>query len=304
MAKRKSKIKLSEEDKIEGKLLKKGAKLEDSIIGKINKYLHLHLDNYETSHGRRIEGSLFLLNFIAIVLFVIGTHNLSGSVRYVVETIEFFVVLVFVVEYAVRMWVAKKKIKHFFNGYSIIDLLSILPILVHFADLGFLRIFRILRLFRMLRILRFQRIFKAKDTLFGKLTDTQLIIIRIVLTVFTIIFVSSGLIWAVESKINVDYGTIWNAMYFSVVTLSTVGYGDVTPLSPLGKVITIAMILSGIAFIPWQLGKLIKILFLSTTKKQVKCKKCGLADHDADSKFCKICGKALKKIKMMEEETF
>ncbi len=66
--------------------------------------------------------------------------------------------------------------------------------------------------------------------MFGKLTDTQLIVIRIVLTVFTIIFVSSGMIWAVESKVNPDYGNIFNAMYFSVVTLSTVGYGDITPL--------------------------------------------------------------------------
>jgi len=193
------------------------------------------------------------------------------------------------------MVVAKKKVKHFFNIYSLIDLIAILPVMVHFVNLSFFRIFRILRMFRMLRVLRFQRIFKQKNTMFGNLTDTQLIVIRIVLTVFTIVFVSSGMIWAVESKVNPDYGTIWDSMYFSIVTLSTVGYGDVTPLSVWGKIVTIVMILSGIALIPWQLGKLVKVLFMSAGKGQNKCKKCGLADHDLDAQHCKNCGRKLNK---------
>ncbi len=152
-----------------------------------------------------------------------------------------------------------------------------------------------MRLFRMLRILRFQRIFKSKDTMFGKLSDTNLVIIRIVITIFTIIFVSSGFLWAVENKINPgQFGNIWNAMYFGVVTLSTVGYGDITPLSAWGRAITVIMILSGIALIPWQLGKLLKIIVGTATKTQIKCNSCGLLDHDGDAKFCKICGKKIK----------
>ena len=296
--------KLSDEDVVDIKLLKKGAKLEDSILRKVYRFLHLHVDNYGSTHGRRIEGTFFLLNFLAIVLFVIDTHDIGASAHSILITAEFILVGFFIMEYAARMWVAQKKVKHFFSIYSIIDLLSIIPILASFGNLAFFRIFRILRLFRMLRILRFQRIFKQKDTMFGRLSDTQLIIIRIVLTVFTIMFVSSGMIWAIESKINPGYGTIWNAMYFSVVTLSTVGYGDVTPLSPWGKVVTILMILSGIAIIPWQLGKLVKVMFMAATKRQAPCKRCGLADHDVDAKHCKVCGSKIpKKKKVLEEES-
>jgi voltage-gated potassium channel len=301
---RKRTIKVNDEDKISEKLMIKGAKLEDTIIKKIYHFLHIHIDNYSSKHGRRIEGTMFLLNFLAIVLFVIDTHNIGEKAHKILLMGEFVLVGFFIIEYSARMWVAEKKIKHFFSLYSIIDLLSIIPILGNLGNFAFFRIFRILRLFRMLRVLRFQRIFKQKDTMFGQFSDTKLIVIRIILTVFTIIFVSSGMIWAIESKINPGYGTIWNAMYFAVVTLSTVGYGDVTPLSVWGKIVTIAMILSGIAVIPWQLGKLVKILFQSATKTILKCTKCGLQEHEKSAKYCMNCGKKLpkrKKISLEEE---
>ena len=284
-----------EEDDVEIRLIKKENKLEKDFWKRTHKYFHTHMDNYASTHGRRLEGTLFFLNFLAIVFFVIDTHNISARAHAIVGWLEFSVVMVFVVEYAVRMWVAEKKVKHFFNIYSIIDLVSIVPVIAQFGNLGFLRIFRILRLFRMLRVLRFQRIFKQKNTMFGQLTDTQIIVIRIVLTVFTIIFVSSGMIWSVESKLNPNYGTIWHAMYFSVVTLSTVGYGDITPLSWPGRVITLIMILAGIAFIPWQLGKLIKVLFTSSTKVQLKCLQCGHDEHAIEAVHCNRCGHKLKK---------
>lgn len=289
---------LTDEDRISLKILQKGAKLEDTLLGKAKKYLHLHLDNYASHHGRRIEGTLFFVNFLAIVLFIIDTHHLTGTAQTILNLSEIILISIFIVEYAARMWVAQHKIKHFFNTYSLIDLVAILPILVHFANLTFFRVFRILRLFRMLRVLRFQRIFRSKDTMFGKLTDSQLIIIRIILTIFTIILIASGLIWTVENKVNPEQiRTIWDAMYFAIVTITTVGYGDITPFSPAGKLVTILMILSGIALIPWQLGKLIRILFLEATKTKIKCSKCGLEDHDKDSLYCRRCGAKLKKKK-------
>lgn len=262
------------------------------IVDRIYSFLEKNLDNYGSKAGIRMEGTLFFLNFLAIVLFIIETHDISEATHTFLLTAELGLVGVFILEYMARMWVAKGKVKHFFSVYSLIDLAAILPVAVNFINLTFLRIFRILRLFRILRILRFQRIFRSKNTMFGQLSDTQLVVIRIVLTVFTIIFVSSGFIWAVENKVNPgEFGTIWHALYFSVVTLSTVGYGDITPLSPWGKAITIGMIISGIALIPWQLGKLVKIMFISGGKSELKCSKCGLMEHENDAKFCKQCGK-------------
>tara|TARA_Y100000310_G_C20689549_1_gene821320 strand:- start:1412 stop:2356 length:945 start_codon:yes stop_codon:yes gene_type:complete len=297
------KSKLSDEDRADLKFRQKEAQLEDSIIRKIKGFLHLHMDNYASKHGIRIEGSLFVLNFLVIVIFIIETHGPTGLFKSILAISEISIISIFIVEYIARMWIAEKRIKHFFNIYSLIDLVSILPIMVHFANLSFFRAFRILRMFRMLRVLRFQRVFKSKKTMFGQLSDSQLIIIRIVITIFTIILIASGLIWTVENKVNPgQFGSIWEAMYFAVVTITTVGYGDIAPISWQGRAITIAMILSGIALIPWQLGKLIKVILMETSKTKMACKKCGLADHDKDSKYCRICGTKLRVKKRLEEE--
>ncbi len=294
-----SRKKMTEEDLIDAKIMKKGEELENSLINKIRGFLHLHLDNYGSTHGRRIEGTLFFLNFLAIVLFIIDTHSPTGIAKEILTISEIILISIFIFEYVARMWVAEHKVKHFFNIYSLIDLVAILPIMVHFANLSFFRVFRILRLFRMLRVLRFQRIFKSKNTMFGNLSDSQLIIIRIVLTLFTIVLISSGLIWTVENKINPrQFTNIWEAMYFAVVTITTVGYGDITPISWQGRTVAVLIILSGIALIPWQLGKLIKVLFFEVTKTKIQCHNCGLEDHDLDAVHCKKCGVKLKKKKI------
>lgn len=295
--------KVSEEDRDDLVFMREGAQLEDSALGKLKKLLHLHLDNYGSKHGIRIEGTLFFFNFLAIALFIIETHHPTGLFLTILTISELVLISIFILEYTVRLWVAKNKLKHIFSFYGMIDLLSILPILVHFANLSFFRIFRILRLFRMLRVLRFQRIFKSKDTMFGRLSDSQLIIIRLVLSIFTIVLISSGLIWTVETKVNPEkVGTIWDAMYFTIVTLATVGYGDITPLTPLGKIVTTIMILSGVALIPWQVGKLIKVMIMEAAKTKITCPKCGLEDHDKDSFYCRLCGAKLKKRKKKDLE--
>ncbi len=273
------------------------------FLGRVKAYFSLHMDNYASKHGRMIEGSLFLLNFFAIGLFILDTYNLEGAAKKALVTTEVIIIGIFLLEYIVRMWVAKNRFKHAVSPYSIIDLVSILPVLAHVGNLSFLRIFRILRLFRLLRVLRFQRMFKARDTMFGNLSDTQLVVIRIVLSAFTVIFVSAGLLWSVESHAVPDYGNIWTAMYFSVVTITTVGYGDITPKTGLGRLIAIGTIFAGFALLPWQIGKLLKITLTSATKSMVKCLRCGLSEHDKDSKFCRICGAKLPaRKKVLEEE--
>ena len=84
-----------------------------------------------------------------------------------------------------------------------------------------------------------------------------------------------------------------DAFYFSIVTMTTVGFGDVTPISEIGRLLTVLMIFTGIALIPWQVGDLIKRLVKNTTQVEIVCAGCGLAFHDVDAGFCKRCGTKL-----------
>ena len=156
------------------------------------------------------------------------------------------------------------------------------------TDVSFVRI---LRWFRILRLIRF---IEGK-ALFGNLDrEDSSIVTRILFTIFSIIFIYSGLIYQVEHSVNPqDFGTFFDAVYFAVVTMTTVGFGDITPTSDAGKLMTVLMILTGIALIPWQLGDLIKQIAKGTNKLNTTCPKCQLSSHDLDASFCKRCGAKL-----------
>lgn len=253
--------------------------------------LAFYLDDINSPYGRVINLLITGLVLLSSAIFVAQTYTLSDSVRLTLDAIETGTLIIFAVEYIVRFWCSDRPLKYFFSLYSIIDLIVILPFFLGVVDVSFLRI---LRWFRVLRLLRFL----DRQTLFGHIsTEDGVILTRILFTLFAIIFVYSGLIYQVEHPVNPEaFDTFFDAVYFSVVTMTTVGFGDVTPISQGGRLMTVMMILTGIGLIPWQLGDLIKQFVKTGDRKQTLCSGCGLSFHDADASFCKICGTGLENI--------
>lgn len=244
-----------------------------------------YLDDIQTPLGIAIDVVITVLVLISVGIFIAQTYTLPDPVRDFLDTLNATVLWIFVAEYALRLWSTQSRLRFIFNIYSIIDLVTIAPFVIGISDAGFLRIFRWFRILRLIRFLENQ-------TLWGNVrSEDAPIFIRILFTLFAIVFVYSGLIYQAEHLVNAtQFETFLDAFYFSVVTMTTVGFGDVTPITETGKLLTVLMIVTGVALIPWQVGDLVRRLVKSGAQTEVRCPGCGLAFHDRDALCCKRCG--------------
>jgi len=257
--------------------------------------LQFYLIDCKTPLGKLIDIFIILLNLAICSIFVIETYPVSEATRRLLWNTEVIIVLFFIVEYVARLYGAKSRLKQLIDVYSIVDFIAIVPTLSLLvlplfgltANFGFIKVIRVIRVFRIFRFLRFTA---DLHFFFGSITVRLLNLIRLFLTILMIFFISSGLFFHVESISNPGVRTFGDAFYFTVVTLTTVGFGDITPLSEAGKWVTVLMILSGIILIPWQVSRIAKEWIHIATKKEVLCPGCGLRYHDENASHCKSCG--------------
>jgi voltage-gated potassium channel len=257
--------------------------------------LQFYLIDCKTALGKIIDVFIILLNLFICAILVVETYSVSDSTMQLLWKIEVIIVLLFIIEYGARLYAAKNRSKQLVDIYSIIDLIAILPtismiVLPHFditLNIGFIKLIRSFRIFRIFRFLRFTA---DPDFFFGSITMQLLKVIRLLLTILMIFFISSGLFFYVESDLNPSVNNFGDAFYFTVVALSTVGFGDIIPKTYAGNWVTILMIFSGIVLIPWQISKIVKEWVRMATKKEIICPRCGLRYHDEDASHCKSCG--------------
>lgn len=247
-----------------------------------------YFKDLQTPLGKTINLTIVILVMLSSGIFVAETYHLPKYIHLLLNIIDVLILNIFAVEYLLRLWSAENRLHYILSLYSIIDLIAILPFFMGAINLGYIRL---LRWFRVLRLIRFV----DRKFLFGHITtEDGAIFTRILFTLFVIVFVYSGLIYQVEHPVNPEvFTTFVDAMYFAIVTMTTVGFGDVTPISEMGRLLTISMILTGIALIPWQIGDLIKRIVKTANQVETICSKCGLDFHDEDAKFCKLCGTKL-----------
>ena len=233
--------------------------------------------------------SMALLVLIVCITFVVETYDVSKELIRFLLGVDTVITLIFLCDYIVRWWAKRFSLKYPFTIFALIDLVAILPL---FLD-AHLQFVRVLRLFRILRLLRG---LSKTGSVFGEISEYHLRLARIAFTLFCIIFISSGLIYDIEHEHNPEQiRTFFDALYFSVVTLTTVGYGDIVPLSTTGRVTVLFMILSGTLLIPLQLTNLVRYVIERRRRVRVDCKRCGQTRHDNNARYCKVCGEELPK---------
>lgn len=256
--------------------------------------VEFYLLDHETTLGRALDVALLALDLVFVGLFVAETYPISEAYGDLLWRLEVAIALVFLVEYLFRLYGAPNRVAEAFDAYTMTDLITILPTLsalvlspaVGLAGLEFLRVAGVIR------VLRFYRFTKEEQFFFGTVSAGALRAMKLALTVLILFFVFAGLFYGVEHDANPAVDTFGDAFYFIVVTLATVGFGDIVPATRLGRWVTIAAILTGIVVIPWQARQIVR-QWVAGESADVTCPNCGLDAHDADAAYCKQCGHAL-----------
>lgn len=248
------------------------------------------LDDTESFEGRFTSLSLIILNALFVLIYIVETYPIPQQLYQVLWGLEIGITGVFVLEYFARIYSSDKDLlSKIFEPLMVIDFIAILPVILILAgpgtavSAGFLKVFRVFRVFRFLRVVESNRFF------WGKVSDTDLQILKLVTIIFSVFFVTAGFFHEVEVASNPNVDTFRDSLYYTVVTLTTVGFGDITPVTSMGRWVTIFSIMAGIILIPWQASRIVKT-WNSQDKVEVKCPECGLKHHDRDASHCKACG--------------
>ena len=263
------------------------------------KELHDIIFKTESRNGKLFDIILMIVIILSIIVVMLdsvpGIHNEYGYPMYVAEWV--FTIL-FSIEYILRIYTTQHKFRYIFSFYGIIDLLAILPtfISLFLGGYQYLIIIRVLRLLRIFRILKLYRFIGASKHLVESLKASRHKIAVFLSAVMAIVVVMGAAMYLIEGPEN-GFRSIPESIYWAIITLTTVGYGDITPLTPLGKALASIIMITGYSIIAVPTGIITAELSRKSDspKKSTKecCTECGCEDHDTDAGYCKVCGKEL-----------
>ena len=235
----------------------------------------LYFGDSENAHCFRL--GLLIFDLVTIAFFIVSSTMEAGPI---VRVADFAIALVLLLEFQARLLITKSRTRFIFKFDTLADVVVILSLVapIFLDNLAFLRVVRMLRLLRSYHMLTALRRefswFKANE---------QIIQSSVNLLIF--IFVVTAVVYVLESGRNDDIGNYLDALYFTVATLTTTGFGDITMEDTLGRMVTVVIMVFGVALFL----RLVQTIF-RPTKVEYPCENCGLSRHDPDAVHCKHCG--------------
>ena len=248
-------------------------------------------------------GRLFDLTLIWLILLSVATVILE-SVRSVraqygdlLYTLEWVFTLLFTVEYVLRLLSVRRPLRYATSFFGIVDLLAIIPTYLSIFIPGsqYLLVIRILRLLRVFRLLKLSEYVTEADTLRTALHASRRKISVFLSVVVLLVVVIGSLMYVVEGEEH-GFTSIPVSIYWAIVTLTTVGYGDLSPRTPLGQILASLVMVIGYGIIAVPTG-IVSVELAHATRQQRMmkqlCPACGAEGHDPDAVYCKYCGASL-----------
>ncbi|WP_373046326.1 ion transporter [Vulgatibacter sp.] len=250
----------------------------------------------DTPAGRAFDVALIVAILASVTAAILeSVSSIRAAYGETLYAIEWFFTVLFTVEYALRLWAVQRPLHYARSFFGIIDLLAILPTYVSVLIPGAQQLLTI----RVLRLLRIFRVFKLANYLSEAriiLTALQASVRKIsvfILAVITLVTFFGSVMYVVEGPEH-GYTSVPTGVYWAVVTLTTVGYGDISPQTPLGQGLSVIVMLMGYAIIAVPTGIVtVELSRAGRPTTDIACPGCGRQGHDPDAEFCKYCATEL-----------
>jgi len=259
--------------------------------------LHEVIFEADTRAGRIFDLALIVLILASVFVVMIDSvgeiHAVYGPL---LRQVEWGFTLVFTFEYALRLFSVRRPLAYARSFFGVVDLLAILPTYVSLLFPGgeFLLVIRLLRVLRVFRVLKLAEYFQASQIIVAALRASRVKIGVFLFAVCTLAVVMGALMYLIEGPEN-GFTSIPKSVYWTVVTLTTVGFGDITPKTVLGQMIATGIMILGYGIIAVPTG-IVTVEMANLSRKSMStraCTDCGAEGHDEDARHCKYCGTAL-----------
>jgi voltage-gated potassium channel len=251
----------------------------------------------DTPAGKLFDLLLIYTILFSVVIVIIDSVSVFAiPYGYYLNVLEWVLTIAFTIEYAMRIYVSPKPWGYIRSFYGIVDLLSILPSYLGliYANIGYLLIIRLLRVLRVFRVLRLMRYISEANVLARSLLRSRRKIFVFFSFVLILSVIFGSLMFVVEGAEN-GFTSIPRSVYWTIVTITTVGYGDITPHTALGQMIATLVMLMGYSIIAIPTGIFTAEIAqeIQRQRTQKVCQNCHVPGHEADADFCRKCGAEL-----------
>lgn len=268
---------------------------EEGKLAPWRESLHIIIFGSETRLGKAFDIALIISIVCSVIVIMIGTVT-SIAIKYgdFLFYVEWFFTLLFTLEYLLRLLSVYRPLRYMVSFFGIVDFISIVPTYLVFIlpSIKYMLVIRILRLLRIFRVLKLSAYMGEAKILMHALAKSSRKIMVFLYTIITLVVIFGSLMYAVEGSES-GFTSIPKAVYWAVVTLTTVGYGDIAPQTPLGQIIAACIMIMGYGIIAVPTGiysaELVKAAMPGKISN-IACSDCGETGHDFDADYCKYCG--------------
>jgi voltage-gated potassium channel len=262
--------------------------------------IHEVIFESDTKHGKIFD--ILLLIFILASVIVVMLETVPANQKYhdLFIILEWGFTIFFTIEYFLRLYCVYKPLKYAGSFFGIIDLLAILPtyISIFFVSSHYLTVIRGLRLLRVFRIFKMVSFMKQGKVISDSLKASRPKIAVFLFAILVLVTIMGSIMYVIEGHNNEGFDSIPRSIYWAIVTMTTVGYGDITPVTSLGQVTAALIMIMGYSIIAVPTGIISAEIAKKSgiTKDQVSnqaCRYCSKEGHDVDAVHCKFCGEIL-----------